>query len=118
MTESSEYLPEVVYGAEQVAALDRRFIEEFDVDGFELMQRAARAAYEELAHIWAMPGTLCVFCGPGNNGADGLLVADLAREGGWEVHAISLVGTEQYSGDAAKALSRRSLAASFPAAWR
>jgi NAD(P)H-hydrate epimerase len=106
MTESSEYLPEVVYGAEQVAALDRRFIEEFDVDGFELMQRAARAAYEELAHIWAMPGTLCVFCGPGNNGADGLLVADLAREGGWEVHAISLVGTEQYSGDAAKALSR------------
>ncbi|MES1945846.1 hypothetical protein C84B14_00815 [Salinisphaera sp. C84B14] len=106
MTESSEYLPEVVYNAEQVAALDRRFIETFDVDGFELMQRAARAAYAELAHIWAMPGTMVVYCGPGNNGADGLLVADLARQGGWAVHVVSLAGTEKYTGDAAKALSR------------
>ncbi|MES1940131.1 hypothetical protein T5B8_07798 [Salinisphaera sp. T5B8] len=106
MTESSEYLPEVVYGADQVGALDRRFIETFEVEGFELMQRAARAAYQELAHIWAMPGTLCVFCGPGNNGGDGLLVADIARDGGWDVRVISLVDTQKYSGDAARALSR------------
>ena len=103
MSESSEYLPEKVYDGAQVAALDRRFIDTFEVDGFELMQRAARAAYAELAHVWAMPGTLCVFCGPGNNGADGLLVARLAQEGGWRVRVVGLVDADSYSGDAARA---------------
>ena len=103
MTESSEYLPEVVYDGAQVAALDRRFIHDFGVDGFELMQRAARAAYAELARVWAMPGSLCVFCGPGNNGADGFLVARMAGEGGWRVRVVGLVDPASYSGDAAKA---------------
>lgn len=103
MTESSEYLPEVVYDGAQVGALDRGFIETFKVDGFELMQRAARAAYSELANVWAMPGTMTVYCGPGNNGADGLLVARLASEGGWRVRVISLVDPDRYSGDAARA---------------
>jgi len=106
MSESSEYLPEVVYDGAQVAALDRRFIDTFEVDGFELMQRAARAAYTELAHVWAMPGSLCVFCGPGNNGADGLLLACLAREGGWRVRVIGLVDSDSYQGDAARARDR------------
>ena len=106
MSESSEYLPEVVYDGAQVAALDRRFIQHFGVDGFELMQRAARAAYSELARVWAMPGSLSVYCGPGNNGADGLLVARMASEGGWHVRVIGLVDPDSYSGDAAKARDR------------
>ncbi|GAB3679241.1 NAD(P)H-hydrate dehydratase [Salinisphaera aquimarina] len=104
MSESSEYLPEIVYDAEQVAALDARFIQSFGIDGFELMQRAAREAYAELAHFWAMPGRMCVLCGPGNNGGDGFLVARMAREGGWRVRLICLVDPDSYSGDAVLAM--------------
>lgn len=104
MSESSEYLPEIVYDAAQVGALDTRFIDDFGIDGFELMQRAARAAYDELAHIWAMPGRMSVFCGPGNNGGDGFLVARLARAGGWQVRLVCLVDPDGYSGDAARAV--------------
>lgn len=105
MTESSEYLPEVVYDGAQCAALDRRFIEDFGVDGYELMQRAARAAYAEMAHVWAMPGTLYVLCGPGNNGGDGFLIARLARDAGWNVCVVTLADIDDYEGDAARALA-------------
>lgn len=103
MSESREYLPERVYDAAQVAALDARFIDEYCDDGFQLMQRAARAAYAELANHWAMPGRLCVLCGPGNNGGDGFLVARFAREAGWHVQLLCLVDPEELTGDAARA---------------
>lgn len=105
MSETSDYLPSLVYSADQVAALDRRFIEQFEVDGFTLMQRAARAAFDELAGHWPMPGRLSVFCGPGNNGGDGFLVAAFALEAGWQVQLYLLASREQVSGDAAAALA-------------
>ena len=105
MSESSEYLPDIVYDAAQVSALDARFVDRFGVDGFELMQRAASAAYDELAHVWAMPGQMVVFCGPGNNGADGFLIADLARAGGWRVRLVCLVDPDSYTGAAATAVA-------------
>ncbi|MES1926760.1 NAD(P)H-hydrate dehydratase [Salinisphaera sp. T31B1] len=105
MSESSEYLPEIVYDADQVGALDDRFTEQFGVDGFELMQRAARDAYDELSHVWAMPGRLSVFCGPGNNGGDGFLIACLARAGGWHVRLSCLVDIDSYQGAAAQAVA-------------
>lgn len=103
MSDSNDYLPDVVYDAAQVGALDRRFIEAFDVDDFELMNRAARAAYDELAHHWAMPGRMTVLCGPGNNGGDGFLVARLAMAGGWQVRLQCLVDPDRLDGDAARA---------------
>ncbi|ROO29062.1 carbohydrate kinase [Salinisphaera orenii MK-B5] len=106
MRDSSDYLPEVVYEASQVSALDARFIDDFGVDGYELMQRAARAAFDELAHYWAMPGRMTVLCGPGNNGGDGFLVASLAMAAGWTVTLESLVDADEIGGDAARAVKR------------
>lgn len=106
MSESSEYLPDIVYDAAQVGALDTRLIEELGVDEFELMQRAASAAYDELGHVWAMPGQMVVLCGPGNNGADGFLLACLARAGGWRVRVVCLVDPDSYGGAAADAVAR------------
>lgn len=103
MTETSDYLPYLVYDAAQVGALDSRLINEFGVDGFALMQRAARAAYEELAQRWPMPGRLVAFCGPGNNGGDGALVAYQAIEAGWQVILVAPLGVSKASGDAARA---------------
>jgi len=103
MSESREYLPERVYDAAQVAALDARFIDEYCDDGFQLMQRAARAAYAELARHWAMPGRVCVLCGPGKNGGDGFLVARQAFEAGWQVQLLCLVDPDDLAGDSARA---------------
>ncbi|WP_423821006.1 NAD(P)H-hydrate dehydratase [Salinisphaera sp. SPP-AMP-43] len=103
MTETNDYLPYWVYDARQVGELDRRFIDTFEVDGFTLMQRAARAAYLELAQHWPMPGRLVVFCGPGNNGGDGALVARRAMEAGWNVRLVAPIDLSKASGDAARA---------------
>lgn len=103
MTETSDYLPPWIYDAPQVGALDSRFVDEFGVDGFELMQRAARAAYGELAQHWPMPGRLVALCGPGNNGGDGALIALRAREAGWSVSLVAPLDLSKASGDAARA---------------
>ncbi|MES1935982.1 NAD(P)H-hydrate dehydratase [Salinisphaera hydrothermalis] len=103
MTETSDYLPHLVYDAAQVGALDSRFINEFGVEGFTLMQRAARAAYDELAQSWPMPGRLVALCGPGNNGGDGALVARQAMAAGWQVTLMAPLDLSKASGDAARA---------------
>ncbi len=105
MTNSLGALPEVVYSADQVGELDRRFIEDTGIDGFALMQRPAAAAYDSLMKSWPSPGRLCVVCGPGNNGGDGFLVARLALEGGWRVQLLCLVAREKIAGDAGRALA-------------
>lgn len=105
MSETSDYLPSLVYSADQVAALDQRFIEQFEVDGFTLMKRAGRAAFDELAFNWPMPGRLAVFCGSGNNGGDGFLLAAYALEAGWQVQLYLLASRDQVAGDAAAALA-------------
>lgn len=104
MRDSSDYLPVEIYSAEQVSTLDARLIEHFGVDGFSLMQRAARAAFDELAFRWPMPGQMIVFCGPGNNGGDGFLVARLARQAGWDVRVQLLAERDRVQGDAARAM--------------
>lgn len=96
-------LPETLYGAAQVAAFDRRLISEYGVSGFTLMQRAAAAAYDVLRRRWPDAQRLCIFCGPGNNGGDGYLIAKLALEAGCQVQLISMVAAQSLRGDAARA---------------
>lgn len=104
MFQTSDYLPQLVYDADQAKSLDSRFIKEFGVDGYTLMERAASATYRELAQRWPMPGQMVVFCGPGNNGGDGALVARQAMSSGWRVCVVTPLDLSSVSGDAAKAL--------------
>ncbi|MDN5863141.1 MAG: NAD(P)H-hydrate dehydratase [Salinisphaera sp.] len=98
-------LPDIFYGAAQVAELDRRMIQDHEVDGFELMQRAAQAAFATLCQRWPRVRSLLVFCGPGNNGGDGFLVAKLARAAGIDVRLLYFGDRARARGDAARALS-------------
>ena len=45
---SEHSLPEALYSADSVRAMDRYLIEQQGVDGFELMQTAARSAFRHL----------------------------------------------------------------------
>lgn len=75
-----------VVTAEQMRALDRRAIEEFGVPGVVLMENAGRAVVEVVAREYGPLGgkRIAVFCGAGNNGGDGFVVARLLRLAGAE----------------------------------
>ncbi|RJS93786.1 NAD(P)H-hydrate dehydratase [Salinisphaera sp. Q1T1-3] len=103
MHDTNDYLPPRLYDGAQVGALDARFAAEFGVSGRSLMERAARAAYDELVARWPMPGRLVAFCGPGNNGGDGALIAVLAQANGWDVRLVAPAGLDEAEGEAARA---------------
>lgn len=90
-----------LYTVEQVRALDRRAIDDLGITGFELMSRAATAAFASLCRYWPQARRLVVFCGPGNNGGDGYLLASLAHGAGMTVEVIEL--SDGSRGDAASA---------------
>ena len=92
---------QTLYTVEQVRALDRRAIEVLGIPGFELMRRAAAAAFASLRRHWPQARRLAIWCGPGNNGGDGYLLGALAREAGLAVELVALSG--QASGDALQA---------------
>lgn len=93
-------LPSALYTAAAVRELDRRAIDEFGIPGAQLMHRAARAAFAALLARWPEPGHVHVFCGTGNNGGDGFIVAALARQRGLPATVWQVGASEKISGDA------------------
>lgn len=92
-----------LYTTAQVRALDRAAIAG-GIPGIELMERAAAAALAATRRRWPQARSVCVLCGPGNNGGDGFLLAALARAAGLAVTAIAVA--EHAAGDAASARGR------------
>lgn len=85
---SRNLLPTALYTAEQCRALDRTAIEQFGIPGFRLMQRAAQASLAVLQQHWPSVRQLTVICGGGNNGGDGLVLAGLAWQAGYQVQLL------------------------------
>ena len=90
-----------LYTSAQVRELDRHAIEDLGIAGFDLMQRAADAAWRILRARWPRIRKIAVLCGGGNNGGDGYLLACLAREAGASVLALALA--EPATADAMRA---------------
>lgn len=89
-----------LYLAAHVRELDRLAIEEHGIPGFTLMQRAGAAAFKALLETW--PGTRAVlcFCGNGNNGGDGYVIAALARDHGLDATAVAVGNPDSLKDDA------------------
>lgn len=90
-----------LYTAAQVRAVDRAAIERLGIPAFELMQRAAAAAYAALRRRWPQARRVALLAGSGNNGGDAFLLGRLALRDGWAVDAIAL--SERSSGTAEQA---------------
>ncbi len=70
----------------------------------ELMERAGAGAAEAILRWYEPARTFSIWCGTGNNGGDGFVVARKLREAGREAH-VRLVGAEdRVGGDAAASL--------------
>lgn len=96
-------LTESLFTADGVQALDRFLIDECGVDGYGLMQKAARAAFRQLMRHWPEPHPIVVLCGAGNNGGDGYLVALNALRHGHDVVCVAVSDPGKLSGDARRA---------------
>lgn len=99
MLHTKDDLPDALYSAAQVRAVDARLIAD-GTPGFELMQRAARATWRALVRRWPTANELTVVAGHGNNAGDGYLIAVLARRAGWAVRVLAVGDPQRLQGDA------------------
>ncbi len=98
----SALLPEALYTAAQVRALDRHAIDACGIPGAVLMQRAGRATFAAILNRWPnVP--LHVVCGTGNNGGDGSVIAALAQARGLPVTLWQVGSPQKIGGDALRA---------------
>ena len=95
---------EPVFTAEAMRAADRYTIDTFGLPSFALMESAGRAAAEGIArHYGPMASkTVACFCGKGNNGGDGFVVARRLLAMGARLQVIATGEPEGMSEDAAK----------------
>lgn len=99
---SAPHRDTALFTSAQARAIDRRAIDELGIPGFELMSRAAAAAFTQLRRRWPEAGRLRIVCGAGNNGGDGYLVGRDALAAGLHVDLVAL-GEPKEGGDAAGA---------------
>ena len=96
-------LPVKLFRVSQVRELDRIAIEQYGIAGYELMSRAGQKVFECVKRKFPAIHSCAVFCGTGNNGGDGYIVARLALEAGLQTTVYSVVDIEQLKGDASTA---------------
>lgn len=99
-------LPNQLFSVEQVRSMDRYVIDKIGIPGIELMQRAGQFAFDFLMQTWPDTKSVGVFCGAGNNGGDGYVIARLALLQGLSVKLIALAEVDRLKGDALTAASQ------------
>ncbi len=100
VTKYTKHLPQALYRTEQVRELDRIAIEENGIPGFSLMTKAAEATFAVMRKRWPQSVRVTVFCGVGNNGGDGYVIARLAQQAGLDVVVIQVGETTKLTADA------------------
>jgi hydroxyethylthiazole kinase-like uncharacterized protein yjeF len=116
MSQTTDTLPTALYSAAQVRDIDARLIAA-GTPGFELMQRAAHAAWRALRRRWPDEQRITVLAGRGNNAGDGYLIAALAQRAGRQVQVLAVGDPQQLQGDAAQAFAEAKEAGVTPVPW-
>ena len=106
-----------LYTREEVRELDRVAIEDYKIPGISLMERAGEAAFTVIKNKWPSVKKLIIFCGVGNNGGDGYIVAKLAIEADYEVIVYQLGDINKLKGDALLAYKQASSKGILPIEW-
>lgn len=78
-----------LYSTAQIREIEQRAIKAAGSPG-ELMAKAGRAAYSILRQSWPTARRVVVFCGTGNNGGDGYVVAQVAAAAGLRVYIVAI----------------------------
>jgi len=90
---------------EQVRAVDRLAIKELGIPGVVLMENAGRNAVEIILRFvkerGGKPGSALIYCGGGNNGGDGYVIARHLHNQGVAVQILAHKPIADLTGDAA-----------------
>lgn len=84
----------------EVRAVDMLASERFGISGLTLMENAGHGCTEQLLAL-GCSGPVAIFCGKGNNGGDGLVIARLLHERGVTVRVLLFGNRDELSSDAA-----------------
>lgn len=93
-------LPITLYRNEQVRELEQIAMQQHGINSFELMNCAGYAVFQELTRRCPDAQSVAVFCGAGNNGGDGYIIASLLLRAGFTVCVVSIGDPEKLKGDA------------------
>ncbi len=92
-------LPLKIFSTQQIKDADRFTIEAEGILSIDLMERAALQCAHWLQQQFSKEKAFLIFCGPGNNGGDGLAIARLLFLAGYTVRVFVLSETEVFSED-------------------
>ncbi|MDZ7333065.1 MAG: NAD(P)H-hydrate dehydratase [candidate division KSB1 bacterium] len=92
----------IVLNATEMAAIDRTTIEEYQIPGVVLMENAGRAVFIEIEkYLGTVIGKhIVIFCGKGNNGGDGYVIARHLANRGARLSVFLAGAKNQVRGDA------------------
>ncbi|MCQ3829201.1 NAD(P)H-hydrate dehydratase [Microbulbifer elongatus] len=99
----SQKLAQKLYSAAAVRQLDQLVIRQQQVPAIALMKRAGRAAFDCLRSRWPEVSGIQVFCGGGNNGGDGYVIAGLAAQRQIPVSVFVGIPKDRLKGEALEA---------------
>lgn len=89
-----------ILSAEAMREVDRTAIEELGIPSMVLMENAAIGVVDAIGEIYEDAESAAIFCGPGNNGGDGLAIARHLAVRGYEVQVFLVAGRRGMRGDA------------------
>ena len=87
--------------AAEMRAIDRATSERFGVPSLTLMENAGGAVVDYILPRYGSVEHFAVFCGKGNNGGDGFVIARKLHDLGKKVHIVLLADPAELQGDAA-----------------
>ena len=80
---------------EQVRAADQYTIEKEPITSILLMERASNAFTEAFTKLYPISRPVVIFCGPGNNGGDGLAISRMLTQQDYIVDCFAFYGKDR-----------------------
>ena len=94
-----------ILSSQAMREVDRRAIHELGISSLDLMESAARSVVQAIEDRYPEAAAVAIFCGPGNNGGDGLAVGRLLARSGRRVELVLAAQEGRLSEDAAHQLA-------------
>lgn len=96
-----------IFDCQTIREWDAYTINQEPIESVDLMERAVRALFDEIKKIFDNQTPLFyIFCGPGNNGGDGIALARMLQTNGFEAKVILPAKNTRLSHDATINLER------------
>lgn len=93
----SQALP--IFSADQIKAIDIFTIQTEQIASIDLMERAALKCFQWVIKNYDIKNSFKVYCGLGNNGGDGLVIARQLLVHGYKVEVFIIHYADKYSDD-------------------